>query len=242
MTGGAQLGACVGAVDGASVLCIIPARSGSRRIPDKNLQAVGATSLLERAIDVARAAFGHVLVSTDSERYAEVALHAGAAVPGLRPPALALDDSPVDAVVHHALTAWVPEPVDVVVLVQATSPFSAVDDLRDVVTALLDRPHAGCALTAVAAPPTSAYLLARGGDGLHRFLAPGLTELRTQELPQLAIPTGGAYAAPAARLRAGGRLIEEPLALVLVDPARALDVDDESDLRRARAAAPEPQR
>jgi CMP-N-acetylneuraminic acid synthetase len=232
----------VGEVNGTTVLCIIPARSGSRRIPDKNLRTVGGTTLLERAIAVARAAFRRVVVSTDSEPYAAIAAQAGACVPGLRPPSLALDDSPVDGVIQHALEAWVPEPVEVVVLVQATSPFSTVDDLRGVVSALLEHPQAGCALTAVAAPSTTAYLLAHDSDGLHRFLAPRLTLLRTQDLPPLAVPTGAAYAARGARLRGGGALIEEPLAVILVDPARALDIDEEADLRRADEAAFEPRR
>ena len=72
-----------------------------------------------------------VVVSTDSERYAELARAAGAAVPALRPAALATDTTSTDAVVAHAL-GWRPD-ADVVVVVQATSPFTTAADLRAVV-------------------------------------------------------------------------------------------------------------
>ena len=52
---------------------VIPVRSGSKRIADKNLAEVGGRPLLTRAVHTALAAFGTVVVSTDSERYAAVA-------------------------------------------------------------------------------------------------------------------------------------------------------------------------
>lgn len=219
------------------VVCVIPARAGSKRIPDKNLQEVGGQSLLQRAIATARAACGAVFVSTDSERYADHARAAGATVPSLRPPLLAADDSTTDEVVRHALCEWCDPGVEIVVVLQPTTPFTIPNDVVRAVDALRSSRSAGTALTAVRLPSSVAYALASTGDGLASFVAPQLRATRTQELPRLHAPTGGVYAAPAQRLRDGGPLIQEPIAIVEVPPARALDVDEPDDLRAAREAA-----
>lgn len=77
------------------VYAVIPARSGSKSIIDKNLQEVGGTSLIELAIDSAKsmACNPRVVVSTDSEVYAEIATARGAEVPFLRSPQFATDQS-----------------------------------------------------------------------------------------------------------------------------------------------------
>ena len=215
------------------ILCLIPARSGSRRIIDKNLQTVGGRSLLERSIATALEAFGRVLVSTDSTRYAEIARRAGADVPGLRPAELASDAASTDDVIIHVLNTWDDRGAEILVLVQATSPFTTPTDLHSVVAALRVHPHAACALTVTRVPATHGALLIESEEGA-RFMDETLASLPTQAVPPLAIPTGAAYAARVSRLRAGGALVTPPLALVHVDPALAIDIDDESDLARAR--------
>ncbi len=219
------------------ILCLVPARSGSTRIPDKNVQVLDGCTLLARAIRTGRQAFGRVLVSTDSQRYADEARDAGAEVRDLRPARLAASDTPIDAVIQHVLSSWSDDRAEILVLVQPTSPFTSVSDLTSVVRALDENPAAVSALTAVAVAPTAAFVLAAAEDGLARALAPQFSQWRTQDLPPLAMPTGGAFAARIARLAAGGPLVAEPIALVLVDQARALDIDEPSDLARARRQA-----
>lgn len=224
-------------LDAERVFCLVPARSGSTRVQDKNLAVVGGTSLLERAVRVSRAAVGRVFVSTDSERYADVARRAGADVPGLRPAELAASDTPMDPVVAHAVRAWGDEVVELVLVVQPTAPFTSVDDLVAVVHAYDSTPGAASAVTAVAVPAVTAFTLVTGPDGLGVPLVPSLFDRRTQDVPPLANATGAAFVAPAARVRAGGPLVDMPIALAFVDPSRAIDVDDEHDLARAQELA-----
>ena len=79
-----------------SIVALIPARSGSKRVPDKNIRPLAGHPLIAYTIAAAidSGVFSDVIVSTDSEQYAEIAKHYGAQVPFLRPAALAGDQSP----------------------------------------------------------------------------------------------------------------------------------------------------
>jgi CMP-N,N'-diacetyllegionaminic acid synthase len=90
-----------------SVVALIPARAGSKRVADKNVRPLAGHPVLAYAIAAARdsGVFASVIVSTDSERYAGIAKHYGAEVPFLRPAAIAGDKSPDIEWVEHALTA-----------------------------------------------------------------------------------------------------------------------------------------
>lgn len=91
----------------STVVALIPARSGSRRVPGKNLRPLGDHPLIAYTIAAARRSgvFARILVSTDDPRYAEVARHYGAEAPFLRPAAMAGATSPDIDWVRHAL-AW----------------------------------------------------------------------------------------------------------------------------------------
>lgn len=79
-----------------SAVALIPARSGSKRVADKNVRRLAGHPLIAYSISAARASgvFSEVIVSTDSERYARIARHYGAEVPFLRPAEIAGATSP----------------------------------------------------------------------------------------------------------------------------------------------------
>lgn len=79
-----------------NIIALIPARSGSKRVPDKNIRLLAGHPLIAYSIAAAlqSAIFKTVFVSTDSKHYADIARHYGAEVPFLRPPAIAGDTSP----------------------------------------------------------------------------------------------------------------------------------------------------
>ena len=89
------------------VISIIPARSGSKGIPNKNLKEVGGKSLLEWSIKASLKTRGinRTIVSTDSEEYALLAIEMGAEVPFLRPKELAQDSSPDLDFIRHTLAS-----------------------------------------------------------------------------------------------------------------------------------------
>lgn len=125
-----------------SLLGIILARGGSKRLPGKNIRMLQGKPVLAWSIDAARSAHSldKVMVSTDSSSIADVASRFGAEVPFLRPAELAGDDcSSVDAVLH-ALDYWHGHghEFDAVILLEPTSPLRASGDI-DAVAALLAR-------------------------------------------------------------------------------------------------------
>lgn len=109
-----------------TVLCVIPARGGSKGVPRKNLRLVAGKPLIAWTIEQALAVDGplDVVVSTDDDEIAAVALAAGARVPFLRPPHLAQDTTATEPVVRHAIAEVSRNgpPPETVMLLQATSP------------------------------------------------------------------------------------------------------------------------
>jgi dTDP-glucose pyrophosphorylase len=86
-----------------TVVAIIPARSGSKGLPGKNLKSFCGRPLIAWSIEVALKSkyIDDVIVSTDSEEIAEIARQYGATTPFLRPPFLATDDAATMAVRVH---------------------------------------------------------------------------------------------------------------------------------------------
>jgi CMP-N-acetylneuraminic acid synthetase len=153
------------------ILALIPARSGSKSIPDKNIRAFAGKPLLAHSIEHARAArcTGRVIVSTDSEAYAEIARSYGAETPFLRPESLARDESTDLAVFLHALDwlrdheGWQP---DIVVHLRPTYPNRDPHDIDRVVEILRRDDSLDSVRTVAPAPATPYKMWTRDAGGL----------------------------------------------------------------------------
>ena len=117
-----------------SVVALIPARQGSKRVPGKNIRLLNGHPMLAYTIAPAiqSGVFDAVIVSTDSEETAAIARHYGAEVPLLRPAAFATDTSPDIEWVDYTLREldqsgrkW-----DAFSLLRPTSPFRTADTMR----------------------------------------------------------------------------------------------------------------
>jgi len=123
-------------------VALIPARSGSRRVPGKNVRPLAGHPLLAYTIGAAleSGVFGTVIVSTESESVSQTAMAYGAEVPFLRPGDLASDTSPDIDWVRHGLR-WLAERGrrwDCFALLRPTSPFRRADTIRRAWQAFLD--------------------------------------------------------------------------------------------------------
>ncbi|MDO8564464.1 MAG: acylneuraminate cytidylyltransferase family protein, partial [bacterium] len=118
-----------------TVLAIIPARAGSKRIPNKNIRDFCGKPLIAYAIEQAKAVpfIDRVIVDTDSPEIAEVAKQYGAEVPFLRPAHLATDTSGINDALSHLFARLKQEEgyePDYCVLLQTTSPLREERDIE----------------------------------------------------------------------------------------------------------------
>jgi CMP-N,N'-diacetyllegionaminic acid synthase len=117
-----------------SVVALIPARSGSKRVADKNAKPLGGHPLMAYAIAAARASgiFDAVICSTDTGRLARIAHHYGAEIPFLRPAEFATSTSPDIEWVEDLLKRLKAEgrSYDCFSILRPTSPFRTPETLK----------------------------------------------------------------------------------------------------------------
>lgn len=115
-------------------IAFIPARSGSKRIPHKNIRPLGKHPVLAYSIRTAidSGVFDAVVCATDSELYAEIARHYGAEVPFLRSNDISGDKSPDIEWVEWMLSklADAGRQYDVFSILRPTSPFRTAETIR----------------------------------------------------------------------------------------------------------------
>jgi N-acylneuraminate cytidylyltransferase len=117
-----------------SLVALIPARAGSKRVPGKNIRRLAEHPLIAYTIAAALESdvFDAVVVSTDSVDYAEIARHYGAEAPFLRPTELAGSLSPDIEWVEHALTMLegLGRNYDCFSVLRPTSPFRQAETIK----------------------------------------------------------------------------------------------------------------
>ncbi|MGN7613388.1 acylneuraminate cytidylyltransferase family protein [Magnetococcales bacterium HHB-1] len=126
-------------------IALIPARSGSKRIPDKNIHILKGHPLLAYAITAALKSeqFDAVVVATDSAHYAEIARHYGATVPFLREKEISGDTSPDIEWVSSLLGGLRErgEDYDIFSILRPTSPFRMPETIQRAMQQFLENPR-----------------------------------------------------------------------------------------------------
>ena len=122
------------------ILAIIPARSGSKGLKDKNIKNLKGKPLLAYTIEAARACmfFDRVIVSTDSEKYAQIAKNYGADVPFLRTAINSSDNANSWDVAKEVLSK-LEEKYDVIVWLQPTSPLRTAEDITKAIDLFFEK-------------------------------------------------------------------------------------------------------
>jgi CMP-N-acetylneuraminic acid synthetase len=216
------------------VVCVIPARGGSKGVRGKNLRNVGGVPLVARAVHAALAApsLDRVIVSTDDDDIAAVARAAGASVVR-RPDDLSGDSASSESALLHALDSLESDP-EILVFIQATSPFISPSDLDLAV----DRVRNGSFDSVFSARPTHAFLWREGDRGAWGVNHDSSHRLRRQEREPEFQETGAFYAFKVPEFRAAGFRFFGRIGVVPVPELTAIEIDSEDDLTLARALAP----
>jgi CMP-N,N'-diacetyllegionaminic acid synthase len=216
-------------IEGKRVLALVPARGGSKGIPDKNLLLLGGRPLLGWTAAAARASahLDQVVLSTDSQRIADVGAQVGLDVPWLRPAALALDSTPAIDVVEHALDAL--PGFDVLVLLQPTSPLRTGTDIDAAVRRVVAGAPCCVSLTKPAHGPAWMFTLGPG-DAMEQLIPELALPARRQELPAVYALNGAVYAADIPWLRRTRSFVAEGTVGYAMPAERSVDLDDDLDL------------
>lgn len=128
-----------------NILAIIPARSGSKGIQDKNIKLLGEFPLIQWSIEACRKSqmINQVIVSTDSLDYKNLCENMGADVPFLRPAEISQDSSTDLEFITHALD-WLEandsEP-DFIVHIRPTTPLRSPEIIDDAIKQFIDKPE-----------------------------------------------------------------------------------------------------
>lgn len=176
----------------ARAVALIPARSGSKRIPHKNVARLAGHPLLAYTICAARQSgvFDRVIVSTDSEEYAAIARHYGAETPFLRPPEISGDTAPDIAWILHALSALHRDGAscDAFALLRPTSPCRKAETIRRAWTAFQEDGKADSLRAVELCEQHPAKMWIVRGDRMHPLMPMGWPETPFHSTPYAALP------------------------------------------------------
>ena len=179
-----------------SVIAVIPARGGSKRIPHKNIKEFCGKPMIAYSIEAAKNAgiFDRIIVSTDSEKIAFTAKEFGADVPFMRPCELADDHTGTDAVILHALK-WLMEDrekIDYICCIYATAPFVRAEYIIKGYNILRDKNAASCFSVTTYPFPIFRSLKINDNGRLEMFW-PEYRETRSQDLTEAYHDAGQFY-------------------------------------------------
>ena len=223
----------------------MPARGGSKGIPDKNLRTLAGRSLIAHAAAAAQASgvVDRMVLTTDSPRLQDEGRRAGFEVPFLRPAALAQDDSPMLPVVEHAIDmlerdGWTPE---IVVLLQPTSPVvRRAAYLRAAVETLVQT-SADSVVTVIELPRhySPDYVMRVDEGRLVPFLSHGAGVTRRQDARPAFVRDGTAYVFWTRTVRDTHSIYGNDCRPLIVPAGDSITIDTPEDwaLAEARLAA-----
>jgi len=222
----------------AEVLAIIPARGGSKSIPQKNIRKLAGHPLIAYSIAAGLQSdyVTRTVVSTDSEEIAQMAISYGCEVPFLRPSSLAEDETLDFPVMKHVLDKLALDEdyrPDVLVQLRPTSPLRPRGCVDTAVKTLLAHPDADC-VRGVVPSGQNPYKMWRPGE--HGEIVPLLQNdfkepynMPRQKLPKTYWQTGHIDAIRTSTVLKKGSLSGDRIYPVYIDPAYTVDIDTLND-------------
>jgi len=182
------------------MIAIIPARSGSKGVPGKNIKLLGGIPLFAFSIIAAKMmpSVSRVIVSTDSEEYAQIAIEYGAEVPFLRPNEISGDKSTDFDLFLHALN-WFKENENLIpeyiLHLRPTTPLRNPQIMDEAVKLFFENKNLASSLRSGHSAPESPYKWFLKDDnnyfkGLRDDLTPEKVNLPRQSFPSVYIPDG----------------------------------------------------
>lgn len=221
-------------IKGKQVVALVPARSGSKGLPGKNMLPIDGRPLIAWTIRAAMNSriIDHVIVSSDSQEVLDLAADLGV-LHLLRPSDLASDTSPASQVIEHAIEGR--ENCDIVAYLQPTSPLRTSVHIDEALTLLTKTPaEAVVSVYETRVLPELMYR-ANASGRLEPVIAKH--EMRRQDFPKTYVVNGAIYAAITPALaRAGYHFSSMKPAPYVMFKEESIDIDDMDDFEQAQRA------
>ena len=217
------------------ILAIIPARGGSKGIPNKNIKLLGGKPLIVWTIQAAQQAkiFDLILVSTDSAQIAQTAKTAGAVIPFLRPRYLSTDTAKTMDAVLHAIE-WLEREskyFDLVMVLQPTSPLRTAKDIQQALK-LFKRKKAESVISVTKTEHHPRWANTLQADGnMKNFMTADIFAKNRQQLPIYYRLNGAIYLADVKILRNKKNLWNNKTYAYIMPSERSVDIDQILDFQ-----------
>ncbi len=214
-----------------SAIAIITARSGSKRIPLKNIKAFCGKPIMLYSIEAALKSgiFDEVMVSTDSVEFAELAIKAGAKVPFLRSKEASSDYASTADVLIEVIDNYnkIGRHFDYVCCIYPTAPFITEKKLIDAYTEMTNKKADGViSVVKFSFPPQRGFIIK---DEMLAFQNPEYEKTRSQDLAPLYHDCGQFYFIKTELLLKNNSLITKKTIPFIVDEREVQDIDTISD-------------
>ncbi|HIF9339302.1 TPA: cytidylyltransferase domain-containing protein [Photobacterium damselae] len=220
-----------------NILAIIPARAGSKRLPNKNILDLGGKPLIQWTIEAAIecSQIETVMVSTDSKKIADISKKLGADVPYLRSSELSSDIASSTDVVIDVIEYYksVGKHFDAIMLLQPTSPLRSANDIRNAIVLYYERKtNAVVSVTECDHSPLWCNTLS---DDLcmDDFISDEIKELRSQDLPTYYRLNGAIYLVNTNVFYKYKSFMPSFTYSLIMDRESSVDIDNEQDLNYA---------
>ena len=220
-------------------IALICARGGSKGLPGKNIKQLNGTPLIGWSIKIAKQIdrISRVIVSTDSEEIAKIALEYGAEVPFMRPENLALDNSPEWSVWRHSinyLENQQSEKIDVLVVLPVTAPLRTIRDVNKCID-LFEKGGTDSVITVSESNGNPYFNMtlndSKGYSSLVIQSDKGI--VRRQDAPQVFDMTTVAYVVGVNFVKEFNGIFEGKVKSVTIPVERAIDIDTMLDFKVA---------
>jgi CMP-N,N'-diacetyllegionaminic acid synthase len=181
------------------IVGIIPARKGSKRVPGKNTKLLAGKPLIQYAVDACLGSklLDTIIISSDDEEIEKIAVQYPKVEFDRRPEELSTDTSPAIDYVHHILKIFFKDtPPDIIVIVQATTPFVLASDIDQTIQTLLNDNTADTAVSVVKVEQLyhPFKLKTMEGNKLLPYLVDEKGKMAAHELPDVYVRNGAVYA------------------------------------------------
>lgn len=221
-------------IEGKRVLALVPARSGSKGLPHKNIRPLHGKPLLAWPIAAALSSkhVDRVVISTDAAEYARIAQDAGADAPFLRPAELASDNAPSISFILHALDTLeaAGDHYDYVALLEPTSPLTEASDIDAALESLHARRNAVDSIVGVTAMVSThpAFAVRLDAEGLmHPYAAGSFNQLpRRQDTDALYSLDGSLYISDVSAVRRERSFCHARTLPYITPRWKSLEIDD----------------